>query len=116
MSKPPTHEIVEARAFTLRLAKLGVSEDERGSIYDTYAANPAFGTVLRRCGGLRKGRIAKDGSGKSGGYRVFSFYADERDPTFLFWIIDKSEDDTLTAVQEATFKSLITELKKELRR
>lgn len=72
--------------------------------------------MVRNTGGLRKGRIAKDGTGKSGGYRVFSFFTDHDDPAFLIWILDKSDDNTLTDEQEKTFKALTTLLKKEMRR
>lgn len=112
MSKP-THTIIETAAFTARLDRLSVSPEERGEIYDAYASDPEYGKVVKHTGGLRKGRIAKDETGKSGGYRVFSFYANERRPVYLLWIIDKTKDDTLTDAQEKVFKALTTELKKE---
>lgn len=112
MSKP-IHTIVETRAFAAQSAKLGVSETERGVLLDTYASDPEYGEVVKRTGGLRKGRIAKDETGKSGGYRVFSFFANDRHPVFLLWIIDKTKDETLTDTQEAAFKKLTKELKQE---
>jgi hypothetical protein len=116
MSRAPVHTVVETRAFTARVKKIGVSEAELASIYDTYAAEPEYGEVVKKTGGLRKGRVAKDDRGKSGGYRVFSFFADRENPAFLVWIIDKSDDDTLTDEQEKAFKALTTQLKKELRK
>ena len=116
MSKPPVHTLVETQAFTARVRKLGLSADELASLYDTYATDPEYGKVVRKTGGLRKGRIAKDGTGKSGGYRVFSYFADYANPAFLLWILDKSDDDTLTDEQEKAFKALTTLLKKELRK
>lgn len=116
MSDAPTHTIIETPGFTGQLRKLGVSGEERAAIYDTYATTPGYGAVIRNTGGLRKGRIAKDATGKSGGYRVFSFFADERFPVFLLWIIDKSEDDTLTDAQEKAFKAVTARLKQELLR
>ena len=47
---------------------------------------------------------------------MFSFFADRANPVFLLWLIDKTDDDTLTAGQENTFKALTSELKKELRK
>ena len=82
MSKP-THTIIEIAAFTVRMDRLSVSPAERGEIYDAYAMDPEYGKVIKNTGGLRKGRIAKDETGKSGGYRVFSFYANERCPVYL---------------------------------
>lgn len=116
VSKAPVHTVVDTQAFTARVKKLGLSADELALIYDTYAADPGYGKVVRKTGGLRKGRVAKDGTGKSGGYRVFSFFADRNDPVFLLWILDKSDDDTLTDEQENAFKTLTTLLKKELRK
>jgi hypothetical protein len=111
----PTHTVIETRAFTAQLERLGVSPTERAAIYDAYAADPSYGAVLRRTGGLRKGRIAKDDGGKSGGYRVFSFFAGAAWPVYLIWIIDKTKDATLTGDQEAAFKKLTAELKQECR-
>lgn len=84
-------------------------------MYDVYASDPAYGSVVRRTGGLRKGRIAKATTGKSGSYRVFSFFANPEHPTFLLWIMDKSTDADLTAEQEAVFKKLTAQLKQECR-
>ena len=72
--------------------------------------------MVRKTGGLRKGRVAKGDTGKSGGYRVFSFFADRANPVFLLWLLDKTDEDTLTDAQEQAFKALTTLLKKELRR
>lgn len=72
--------------------------------------------MIRDTSGLREGRIAKVATGKSGGYRVFSFFADERFPVFLQWIIDKSEDETLTDAQEKAFKAVTIRMKQELLR
>jgi hypothetical protein len=116
LMNPPTHSIIETAAFSRRVKELGLSSDELVLIYDAYAAQPDYGEVVKRTGGLRKGRIAKDGAGKRGGYRVFSFYLDPQNPVFLLLVIDKVQDDTLTGAQEAVFKTLITTLKKELRR
>lgn len=115
MNEAPIHTVVETRAFTSRVKKLGLSRDELASIYDVYARAPDYGAIVRRTGGLRKGRIAKRSTGKSGGYRVFSFFADRSHPVFLLWMLDKTDEDTLTDEQEKAFKLLTTGLKKELR-
>lgn len=116
VSKAPVHTVIETPAFTARARKLGLSAEELASVYDQYAGDPGYGKVVRGTGGLRKGRIAKDSTGKSGGYRVFSFFADLDDPVFLLWLIDKSDEDTLTTEQTNAFKALTTLLKKELRK
>ena len=116
MTEAPIHTVVETGAFTLRVKKLGLSAHELAALYDVYATTPDYGRIVRNAGGLRKGRLAKEDTGKSGGYRVFSFFADRANPVFLLWMIDKTDEDTLTAEQEKMFKALTTALKKELRR
>jgi len=115
VTEAPTHSIIETTAFTRRLKDLGVSAEELASIYDAYASMPDYGKLVRNTGGLRKGRVAKGATGKSGGYRVFSFYMDNDNPVFLLWLIDKSDDDSLTDAQENIFRTLTSALKKELR-
>lgn len=115
MMTAPIHTVVETRAFTTRAKKLGLSAAQLAAIYDVYAKTPDYGQIVRKTGGLRKGRIAKGTTGKSGGYRVFSFFADRGNPVFLLWMLDKTDEDTLTDEQEQVFKALTTELKKELR-
>jgi hypothetical protein len=58
--------------------------------------------------------VAKDATGKGGGYRAFSFYMENDNPVFLLWLIDKSDDDGLTDAQEIIFRTLTTALEKAL--
>ena len=115
VERAPVHTIVKTRTYTARLDRLGVTETERQAINDAYAADPGYGQIVRRTGGLRKGRIAKDGTGKSGGYRVFSFHPADDCPVFLLWIINKTDDDSITDRQANTFKELTKMLKEECR-
>lgn len=109
----PTHSVVETAAFTGQMNKIDVSTSERVAIYDVYSSNSEHGSIIRGTGGLRKGRIAKDDKGKSGGYRVFSFFANAAYPVFLLWMIDKTKDANLTDAQAATFRQLTSQLKQE---
>jgi hypothetical protein len=115
MDDAPIHTVVETRAFTARAKALGLTTDELAAVFDVYATTPDYGAIVRKTGGLRKGRVAKAHGGKSGGYRVFSFFADRENPVFLLWLLDKSDEDTLTDEQEKTFKQVTALLKKELR-
>jgi hypothetical protein len=46
------------------------------------AAEPFAGEIMVGTGGCPKFRLAGRGKGKSGGYRVVTFYADENVPAF----------------------------------
>lgn len=68
------------------------------------AANPEAGDIIEGSGGARKVRIARQGKGKSGGYRVITYYLHERAPVFLLTVISKGQRADLTAGQKKQVK------------
>ena len=53
-------------------------------------------------GGVRKFRFARDGGGKSGGYRVIHFFGAEGDaPIFLITVFAKNEKANLSKSEQA---------------
>jgi hypothetical protein len=57
-------------------------EAERFAIVTWIASNPAAGDVIEGAGGARKVRLAGKGKGKSGGYRVVTFYSGPENSCF----------------------------------
>jgi hypothetical protein len=51
----------------------------------------AYPDVITGTAGARKRRFAGRGKGKSGGYRVVSYYADNDVPVLLLALVDKGE-------------------------
>jgi hypothetical protein len=83
--------VVETEAY-LRDAKAAkLSDDERKEIVNFIAANPGAGHEIPGTGGARKVRFAGKGKGKSGGYRVITFYSGEDIPVFLLNVFAKNE-------------------------
>ena len=69
------------------------------------ARNPATGVAIG--GGVRKFRFAREGGGKSGGFRVIHFFnADDGTPIFLITVFAKNEKANLTAAETEAVKSL----------
>lgn len=99
--------VVELESF-LRRAKAIMSDDERMSIVTFLAANPESGVLLG--GGLRKVRLARDGGGKSGGYRTLYVFGGVSMPLFLLTVFAKNEKDNLTKVEQAAAVALSKEL------
>jgi hypothetical protein len=66
--------VVQTPAFLNDARRLGLSEAERFAMVTWLASNPAAGDVIEGAGGARKIRFAGKGEGKSGGYRVITFY------------------------------------------
>jgi hypothetical protein len=61
------------------------------AVVDLLAANPAAGDEIAGTGGCRKVRVAGGGKGKSGGYRVITFFTGESLPVFLVTVFAKAE-------------------------
>ena len=51
-----------------------MTEQDRFDVVSLVAETPDLGSVIRETGGVRKFRFAGRGHGKSGGYRVISFF------------------------------------------
>lgn len=90
--------VVELDSF-LRRAKAIMSEDERMGIVTYLAANPEAGVSLG--GGLRKVRVPRAGSGKSGGYRTLHVFGGTHMPLFLLTVFAKNEKHNLSRAEQA---------------
>ena len=76
-----------------------MSDEERSRVVDFIAANPEAGVPLG--GGLRKVRIPRQGSGKSGGYRTVYVFGGTHMPIFLVTIFAKNEKSNLSRAERA---------------
>jgi hypothetical protein len=90
--------VVELPEF-LRRTKAIMSDEDRFALVDFIAANPEAGISLG--GGLRKVRIAREGGGKSGGYRTIYVFGGKHIPIFLVTVFAKNEKDNLTKAEQA---------------
>jgi hypothetical protein len=78
--------VVETRAYLAAVKATGIRDEEAAAIVDGLASDPAMGDEIAGTGGCRKVRIAGRGKGKSGGYRVVTFYSGEALPLFLLTV------------------------------
>jgi len=96
--------VVELAEF-IRQAKAVMTEAERKELIDHLAANPEAGVPLG--GGLRKVRFAREGGGKSGGFRSVHYYQAGRDlPVFLMSVFAKNDKANLTRTEEAAMAAV----------
>jgi hypothetical protein len=108
--------VVETEAY-LRDAKAAkLSDDERKEIVNFIAANPGAGHEIPGTGGARKVRFAGKGKGKSGGYRVITFYSGEDIPVFLLNVFAKNEKTDLSQTERNQFKTVLAALADAYRR
>ena len=105
------HTILETTAYLAAAADAGMSEDERAAVVDMLAANPTAGDIMPGCGGARKLRVAKPGKGKSGGYRVITYFGGDDLPVFLLTVFGKNERANLTQAERNGLAALTKRLK-----
>jgi hypothetical protein len=105
------HTILETAAYLAAAADAGMTEDERGAVVDVLAANPTAGDIMPGCGGARKLRVAKPGKGKSGGYRVITYFGGDHLPVFLLTVFGKNERANLTQSERNGLAALTKRLK-----
>ena len=108
------HSVIETDAYLKAANDAGMDEEERSAVVDLIAADPEIGAIMPGCGGARKMRVRKPGAGKSGGYRVITYYAGERAPVFLLTVFGKGEKDNLTKAERNALAGLTKTLKDSL--
>ena len=92
-------EVVETKAYLAAAKDAGMSEDEMQAVVNAVAADPQAGAIMAGCGGARKLRVAKPGAGKSGGYRVISYFGGEDRPVYLLTVFGKNEKANLSKAE-----------------
>lgn len=100
----PVHTGVETPEFLAAAKAAGMTETERAQAVDHVAVQPDAGDLIPGSGGARKVRIARPGGGKSGGFRVISYYTDADHPVFLLTVISKGQRSNLNKAQTKAIK------------
>jgi hypothetical protein len=104
------HTVIETPAFLASAVDEGLSDDERIRIVTYLASNPRAGDLMPETGGARKVRFAGRGKGKSGGYRVVTFYGGADIPVFLLDVYGKDTQANLSRAERNALRKALTEL------
>lgn len=115
--------VIETQAYLAAAKACGMSEADRMMVVDLVAAEPRYGTVMEGTAGCRKFRIARPGSGKSGGYRIVTVFGGGNVPVFLLTVfgknekanLSKAERNALAALTRALFEAYRGKVKKAKR-
>lgn len=102
------HGVIETPVFIRDAARAGISDEERAKIIDLIASNPLAGDLIPGTGGARKLRVAGRGKGKSGGYRVVTYYAAEDVPILMLAVIDKGDRADLSQVEKNALRDRLS--------
>lgn len=104
------HAVVETPTFLRAADREGLTEAERATIVDRVAVDPAAGDEIPGTGGCRKLRFAGRGRGKSGGFRLITFFSGVDVPVFLITVYSKGRRADLTPAERATLARLGAQL------
>jgi len=95
-----------------------MSDLEIDAFVDWIANYPAAGDEIAGTGGCRKVRVAGKGRGKSGGYRVITFFTGPDLPVFLITLFSKGERANLSKGERnelgAMTKRILSEYRKKV--
>ena len=102
--------VAQTAAFIAQAKAEGMTEAEVTTAVNIIAANPTGGVSLGS--GLYKVRVPREGSGKSGGYRIITLYVSENNPVILLAVLSKSNAATFTAKAIANMKEAARSIKR----
>lgn len=102
--------VVETPDYLSDAKRARLTDKEREDIALWVAENPDAGDVIEGTGGARKVRFAGKGKGKSGGYRVITFYSGTDIPVFLLNVFAKNEKTDLSQKERNAMKKVLSDL------
>ncbi|MGH6793217.1 MAG: type II toxin-antitoxin system RelE/ParE family toxin [Methyloceanibacter sp.] len=98
--------VVETAPFIAAAKAAGLSDADLDRVIGRCAECPDAGDVIQGTGGARKVRFAGRGRGKSGGYRVITFYTGPNLPVFLLTVFAKGERSDLSKAERNALAQL----------
>jgi hypothetical protein len=108
------HSVIETPGYLADAKHERMTSDEREAAVDLIAANPLAGDLIVGSGGCRKVRISGKGKGKSGGYRIVTFFSGEDVPVFLLAVLAKGSRASFSAAERNAMKQATTQLRESL--
>jgi hypothetical protein len=108
--------VIETQSYLAASNAAGMTDEERESIVDALAREPEAGAIMPGTGGCRKLRWKKPGTGKSGGYRIITYYGGDEVPVFLLTTFGKNEKANLTKNERNALAKLTSTLSDSLMR
>ena len=106
----PVQTVVSTSVFLAQAKRCGLSDDEVQAIISTIAFDPEAGAIIPQTGGARKLRHARQGQGKSGGYRTIHYFGGGDIPVFMLAIYGKNDKGNLTKAERNELARILPKL------
>ncbi len=110
------HAVIETPDFLADADDALLTAADRTMIVNHFAKNPADGVMIKGTGGARKVRFGGRGKGKSGGYRVISYYDGDDTPVFLLNVFSKGDKVDLSQAERNELRKELEGLAEDYRR
>lgn len=107
----PLHSVVETPDYLRDAKRAGMTARDIHNAVQSYARTSNQGEEIVGSGGVRKGRLAGRGKGKSGGYRIVAIFLDETMPVYLIGVLSKGDRETFTDNEVKAFKRMTEAIK-----
>jgi hypothetical protein len=102
--------VLETVGYRKDCEAAGLTEEERLAIVSTLASNPTAGDLIPGSGGARKLRVAGRGKGKSGGYRVVTYFGGFDVPVFLPALFSKGERGNISKAELNELREILPKI------
>lgn len=99
-------QVVLTQRFAKDAKALKMTAQEHGAIVAALSADPTIGDLIPKSGGARKVRFGRGGKGKSGGYRVVTYFGGGEMPVYALTVYTKSEKEDLDQDELRALRSL----------
>lgn len=109
----PLHTVAFTSGFLAQTRVEGMTDEEVSALVQALAKNPAAGDLIVGSGGCRKVRIAGRGKGKSGGYRVVTYYFVEDMPVYCIAVLSKGSRSNFSADEVAAMATVAKRIKEK---
>jgi len=109
------HTVIQTPTFLADAKAAGLDDDELSEIVTVIGADPLAGDVIPGTGGARKIRFGRKDKGKSGGYRVITYFAAQDVPVFLLALVDKGQRADLSQADRNALRQILGTLADEYR-
>lgn len=110
------HTVVETPSYLASAKEEGMTADEMRTVVDAVSADPKAGDLIVGSGGCRKLRIAGKGKGKSGGFRIVSYFVADDLPVFLVAVLAKGTRANFNRAETAAMAKMTKALAAGIRR
>lgn len=97
----PLNTVAYTKGFLAQAKAEGMTEAEMEAMERMLAEDPSAGEMIVGSGGCRKVRIPGRGKGKSGGYRVVTYFMHDQMPVYLIAMLSKGSRENFSAEEKA---------------